>query len=231
MSTGTAVRRTALVTGANRGLGRAVCAALLARGHRVVVAGRDEEAAERAAADLGGGTLAAVLDVTDDKSVRDCLNQVGTVDILVNNAGILADGGTAPDSVPLDLVESHLRVNTLGAWRVSQAFLPGMLERGWGRIVMVSSGVGAFSNGLFAGAPAYAVSKAALNAVTVLLAQVVRDRGVLVNAVNPGKVRTRMYPSAERTPEEAAADIAWAATLPEDGPTGAFLRGRRQIPW
>ncbi|GAA4203631.1 SDR family NAD(P)-dependent oxidoreductase [Streptosporangium oxazolinicum] len=227
----TAVRRTALVTGANRGLGRAVCEALAGLGHRVVVAGRDEREAGRVAAEIGGDTLAVALDVTDDKSARRCRERAGAVDILVNNAGVLLDGGMSPSSVPPELVERHLRVNTVGAWRVSQAFLPDMLERGWGRIVMVSSGTGAFSNGLFTGAPAYSVSKAALNAVTVLLAEETRDRGVLVNAVNPGRVRTRMYPGAERTPEDAAVDIAWAATLPEDGPTGVFLRGRRTIPW
>ncbi|MFG1706556.1 SDR family NAD(P)-dependent oxidoreductase [Nonomuraea sp. M3C6] len=231
MSTPSAVRRTALVTGANRGLGRAVCDALAALGHRVVVAGRHKGSVQRVAAELGGDALAVVLDVTDDESVRRCLEQVETVDILVNNAGVLLDGGTSPASVPLDLVERHFQVNTLGAWRVSQAYLPGMLKQGWGRIVMVSSGVGAFSNGLFAGAPAYSVSKAALNAVTVLLAEEARDCGVLVNAVNPGRVRTRMYPNAEQTPRDAAVDIAWAATLPDDGPTGAFLRSRRRIPW
>ncbi|MGJ6967132.1 SDR family NAD(P)-dependent oxidoreductase [Streptosporangium sp. G11] len=231
MSETTAPRRTALVTGANRGLGRAVCEVLADLGHRVVVAGRDEREAGRVAAEIGGDTLAVALDVTDDKSVRRCRERAGAVDILVNNAGVLLDGGTSPSSVPPDLVERHLRVNTVGAWRVSQAFLPDMLERGWGRIVMVSSGTGAFSNGLFPGAPAYSVSKAALNAVTVLLAGETRDRGVLVNAVNPGRVRTRMYPSAEQTPRDAAVDIAWAATLPEDGPTGTFLRARRPIPW
>ncbi|GHH72048.1 short-chain dehydrogenase [Streptosporangium violaceochromogenes] len=227
----TAKRRTALVTGANRGLGKAVCEALAGLGHRVVVAGRDERGARCVAAEIGGDTVPVALDVTDDGSVRRCRKRVGAVDILVNNAGVLLDGGTSPSSVPLDLVERHLQVNTVGAWRVSQAFLPDMMERGWGRIVMVSSGTGAFSNGLFPGAPAYSVSKAALNAVTVLLAEEARDRGVLVNAVNPGRVRTRMYPNAERTPREAAVDVAWAATLPGNGPTGVFLRGRRPIPW
>lgn len=219
------------MTGGNRGLGSAICAALATRGHRVIVTGREEASAREVAAGLGGDTLAAELDVTDDESVRRCLKRVGPVDILVNNAGILLDAGTSPASVPLDLVERHFQVNTLGAWRVSQAFLPDMLDRGWGRIVMVSSGAGAFSNGLFGGASAYSVSKVALNAVTVLLAEAARGRGVLVNAVNPGKVRTRMFPNAERVPEDAAADIVWAATLAEDGPTGAFLRSRQQIAW
>ncbi|WP_220449418.1 SDR family NAD(P)-dependent oxidoreductase [Nonomuraea longispora] len=227
----TPIRRTALVTGAGRGIGKAVCEALAGLGHRVIAAGRDERGVQRVAAACGDGALAVELDITDGASVRRCFEQVKAVDILVNNAGVLLDGGTSPASVPLELVERHLQVNTLGAWRMSQAFLPGMLARGWGRIVMVSSGAGAFSNGLFAGAPAYAVSKVALNAVTVLLAAEARDRGVLVNAVNPGRVRTRMYPDAEQTPQDAATDVVWAATLPDDGPTGVFLRSRRKIPW
>jgi NAD(P)-dependent dehydrogenase (short-subunit alcohol dehydrogenase family) len=224
-------RRVALVTGANRGLGLAVSAALVELGHDVVLGARDGEAAGAAATALGERAAAVVLDVTDDDSVRDAHRTVGEVDILVNNAGVLLDLGERPCSVPLALVERQLVVNTLGAWRVSQVFLPGMVARGWGRVVMVSSGTGAFSNGLHPGAPGYSVSKAGLNAVTVLLAHETRGSGVLVNAVNPGLVRTRMRPDAEQTPDQAARDIAWAATLPDDGPTGAFLRSRRPIGW
>jgi NAD(P)-dependent dehydrogenase (short-subunit alcohol dehydrogenase family) len=223
--------RVALVTGANRGLGRAVGAGLHAAGHRIVLAARDAAAAAAVAAEMGGRALGVALDVTQEHSVRDARQRIGDVDILVNNAGVLLDAGRTPSTVPLGLVEQELAVNTLGAWRVSQAFLPGMIARGWGRIVMVSSGTGAFSNGLYPGAPGYSVSKAALNAVTVLLAREAYGTGVLVNAVNPGLVRTRMRPDAERSPEEAAADVVWAATLPDDGPTGSFLRSRHPIDW
>lgn len=224
-------RRTALVTGANRGLGLAVSARLLAEGHHVITAARSRAAAEETARRLGPGAVPVVLDVTDDASVRAAHERVGPVDILVNNAGVLLDDGTPPHQVPPQLVADTLAVNTLGALRVSQAFLPGMLERGWGRVVMLSSSTGAFSHGLHAGTPAYAVSKAALNAVTVLLATATRDSGVLVNAVNPGRVRTRMMPGATVEPDEAAADIVWAATLPDAGPHGAFLRARRRTDW
>ncbi|GAA0297082.1 SDR family NAD(P)-dependent oxidoreductase [Streptomyces polychromogenes] len=223
--------RTALVTGANRGLGLAVSRHLLAAGHTVVTAARTHAAAEETARLLGPGARAAVLDVTDEDSVRAARRHIGPVDVLVNNAGVLLDDGTPPDRVPVDRLADTLAVNTLGALRVTQAFLPAMLERGWGRVVMLSSGTGAFSHGLNAATPAYSVSKAALNAVTVLLATATRDRGVLVNAVNPGRVRTRMMPGATTTPDEAAADIAWAATLPDSGPTGAFLRARRPVDW
>ncbi|MGW2425650.1 SDR family NAD(P)-dependent oxidoreductase [Streptomyces sp. NPDC001709] len=224
-------RRTALVTGANRGLGLAVSARLLAEGHDVVVAARRADAARETARRLGPGARPVVLDVTDDDSVRAAHELVGPVDILINNAGVLLDDGRPPHQVPPALVADTFAVNTLGALRVSQHFLPGMLEHGWGRVVMVSSGTGAFSHGLHPGTPAYAVSKAALNAVTVLLATASRDSGVLVNAVNPGRVRTRMMPSATIEPEEAAADIVWAATLPDSGPTGTFLRACRPVAW
>ncbi|WP_410586037.1 SDR family NAD(P)-dependent oxidoreductase [Amycolatopsis sp. lyj-23] len=216
----------ALVTGAGRGIGLAVCRHLADAGFEVVASARHLADAEAA------GTGRAVrLDVTDTGSVAAALEQAGPVDVLVNNAGVLLDAGAPPESVPPELVAETLAVNALGALRVSQAVLPGMFDRGWGRIVMVSSGTGAFSHGLFTGAPAYALSKTALNAVTVLLANSARGRGVLVNAVNPGRVRTRMMPAADGDPATAAADIAWAATLPDDGPTGTFFRSREPIDW
>ncbi|GGO83526.1 SDR family NAD(P)-dependent oxidoreductase [Nonomuraea cavernae] len=227
----TAKTRIALVTGANRGIGRAVSDRLHALGHRVVVTARDPEEAERAAAALGRDARAAVLDVTDEQAPARVRDLVGPVDIMVNNAGIQLDWGHPPSVVPVELVRRQFEVNVLGAWRMCQAFLPGMVERGWGRVVMVSSGTGAFSNGLSARTPGYSVSKTALNALTVLMAAETAGTGVLVNAVNPGQVRTRMRPQADRLPEQAAEDIVWAATLPDDGPSGVFLRGRKETPW
>lgn len=221
----------ALVTGANRGIGLAVCRRLTAQGLEVVVAARRWAAAAAAAEAVGRGATPVALDVTDDNSVAAARDAVGPVDILVNNAGVLLDDGTPPDLVRPALVADTFEVNTLGAWRVSQAFLPAMLDRRWGRIVMLSSGTASFGRGLHAGTPAYTLSKVALNAVTVLLAAAVRDRGVLVNAVNPGRVRTRMMPAASTDPDEAAADVAWVATLPDSGPTGTFFRARRPTDW
>jgi len=224
-------QRIALVTGANRGLGRAVAALLHRQGVQVVLAARDGTQAKEAAEELGRGARAVQLDVTDPDEVLRARDEIGRVDILVSNAGVLLDAGHDPLTVPLELVERTLAVNLVGSWRVAQAFLPGMVERGWGRVVFVSSGTGAFSNGLFTGTPGYSVSKTALNGLTTMLAAQTRGTGVLVNAVNPGPTRTRMMPKAQRSPEESAVDIVHAATLPDDGPTGAFLRGQRQIPW
>jgi NAD(P)-dependent dehydrogenase (short-subunit alcohol dehydrogenase family) len=223
-------QRTALVTGANRGLGRAVAERLGALGIRVVVSARDGSAAA-VAAGLGGRARAVTLDVTSDASVAAAAAEVGEVDILVNNAGVLLDGGYDPLSVPPELVQRTLAVNLLGTWRVTQAFLPGMVKRGWGRVVILSSGTSTFRNGLFAGAPAYSVSKLALNGLTTMLAAQVRDSGVLVNAVNPGMVRTRMMPRATVEPAEAAAGVVAAAMLPDDGPHGRLLRSGTPVEW
>lgn len=225
------VSRTAVVTGANRGLGFAVCARLHELGHRVVVTARRGADAEAAAASIGPDVAALALDVTCPASVAAAAKTSGAVDIVINNAGILLDWGERPSSVSPELAAQHIAVNVLGAWRVSQAFLPGMRARGWGRIVMVTSGTGCFSNGLFTGAPAYSLSKAALNALTVLLAEETKDQGVLVNAVNPGMVRTRMRPDAVQTPEAAADEIVWAATLPDDSRTGTLFRHRKPALW
>ncbi|MGH4024655.1 MAG: SDR family NAD(P)-dependent oxidoreductase [Pseudonocardiaceae bacterium] len=223
--------RTALVTGANRGLGRAIAAALHTAGLQVVVAARDGAQAAAVAAELGPGATAVRLDVTDAASVRHARTAVGAVDVLVNNAGVLPDAGTDPLSVPLDAVERALAVNLLGSWRVSQTFIPAMLQKGWGRVVMVSSGTASFATGMFARAPGYSASKVALNAITVMLAEQTRGCGVLVNAVNPGRVRTRMMPAAERCAQAGAMDVVRAALLPDDGPTGAFLRGDGELAW
>jgi NAD(P)-dependent dehydrogenase (short-subunit alcohol dehydrogenase family) len=218
-----ATNRRVLVTGANRGLGAAVADLMRERGYDVVRGVRDPVVAAE--------TGSVHLDVTDAGSVSRAAREVGPIDVLVNNAGILVPSPQSPLAVPIDLVRGHLEVNALGAWRVSQAFAPGMARRGWGRIVMVSSGTGAFGNGLQQGLSAYAVSKVALNALTVMLAAELAGTGVLVNAVNPGLVRTRMRPDAERTAPAAAADVVWAATLGDDGPTGGFFRGDRRIEW
>lgn len=228
------MERTALVTGANRGLGRAVAARLHRQGLRVLVGARDGTEAAEVAAAFGaasaGSARGIALDVTDPDGVHDAARR-HEVDVLVSNAGVLLDSGGDPLGVSLQAVEETLRVNVIGSWRVLQAFVPGMVARGWGRVVLVSSGTGAFSNGLFTGAPGYSLSKTAVNGLTTMVAAQTLGTGVLVNAVSPGPTRTRMMPHATQSPEQAAIDVAWAATLPDDGPTGAFLRRRAVVPW
>jgi NAD(P)-dependent dehydrogenase (short-subunit alcohol dehydrogenase family) len=197
----------------------------------VVVAARDGGQARQTAAELGADVRWCPLDVVDPVSVKQAAAAVGQVDVLVCNAGVLLDGGSDPLSVPLALVEQTLQVNLIGSWRVIQEFVPPMISRGWGRVVLISSGTTAeFGGSLFAGAPGYSLSKSGLNGLTSMLAAQTAGTGVLVNAVNPGRVRTRMMPTQQTPPEAVARFIADAATLPEDGPTGQFLTDRRARP-
>jgi NAD(P)-dependent dehydrogenase (short-subunit alcohol dehydrogenase family) len=230
--------RVALVTGANRGIGRAIAGGLALGGLTVLFTARQPEQAAAAAAPLARQGLAVAaqsLDVTDPASVAAIAAWVaaeyGRLDVLVNNAGAYYDEDQAAISADLAIVQAALEVNLLGPWRLCQAFVPLMQRQRYGRIVNVSSGGGAFAEAA-AGTPAYSVSKAGLNMLTVKLAAELVGSGVLVNAACPGWVRTAMGgPGAPRSPEEGADTPLWLATLPADGPSGGFFRDRQRIPW
>ena len=226
--------RTAIVTGGNRGIGLETCRQVAESGMRVVLAARDPEKGEDAARKLREGGLDVTseqLDVADSQSVEDCVRRLGDtdteIDVLVNNAGVYPTEGVF--SLSEETLVMALGVNTVGPFRICRALVPGMVQRGYGRVVNVSSGGGSFGEGL--GPAAYAVSKAALNALTVKVSQAVHG-DVKVNAVCPGWVRTDMGGfGAPRSPEEAAATLVWLATLPADGSNGGFFRDREPIPW
>lgn len=220
--------RRALITGANRGIGRALAQRLVEEGLEVLVAGRDEASIREAADELGATPLK--LDVRDPAGVAKAPEKTGPVHVLVNNAAIL-DEGQDPITEDEERIAGLLDTNLLGAWRLCRAYVPGMLAADWGRIVNVSSGAGSFAGGLWPAAPAYSVSKAALNALTVVLADRLSDTNIKVNAADPGTVGTRMAPYAARTPEQAAEHLAALALLPDDGPTGGFFHEGRPEPW
>ncbi len=226
---------TALVTGANRGIGLEVCRQLASQGLRVLLTGRSAPAVSDAAKSPSSAGLhlrGEVLDVASLESVLACASRLEArgehVDVLVNNAGIYPDGDLL--SIASEVLTETMAINFYGALWTSRVWMPAMIRRGYGRIVNVTSGYGSFSEGL-AGPPAYAISKAALNALTVRLAAEARG-DVKVNAACPGWVRTRMGGSAApRSVEQGADTIVWLATLPADGPSGALFRSRRQVGW
>jgi NAD(P)-dependent dehydrogenase (short-subunit alcohol dehydrogenase family) len=213
----------ALVSGANRGIGLEVARELARDGHRVLAGTRSLDAI----GDTGGLDITPVqLDVTDPASIA-ALPLDDSLEVLVNNAGVYPPGRAS--EIDLDEAEETWQINALGAWRLAVAAIPHM-GRG-SRIVNVSSGAGSLET-MDATYPAYNVSKAAMNAITRVLAADLRGRGILVNSVCPGWVRTDMGgPGATRSVEEGAASVLWAARLGPDGPTGGFYRDGNPVPW
>ncbi len=230
--------RIALVTGANRGIGLEVCRQLAERNFIVLLTSRDGAKAKTAAEKLSaaGRVEPVALDVADPESIKKAAQEVASryqhLDVLVNNAGINYDTWETAENADISgTVMETIRTNLLGPWRVCQAFLPLLRKSRAGRIVNVSSEAGSLAS-MSAGPPAYQVTKAALNALTRTLAGELRSAHILVNSVCPGWVATEMGgASAPRSVSEGAAGIVWAATLPENGPTGGFFRDGKPLPW
>jgi NAD(P)-dependent dehydrogenase (short-subunit alcohol dehydrogenase family) len=231
-------QRIALVTGGNRGIGFEVCRQLGAVGLHVILTARDSMKGRESVAQLHAGGATGEfhqLDVTNEASIRTLATfvrtQFGGVDVLINNAAVYPDEGRSVLEVALETFRTTMETNVYGPLRLCQVFVPLMRAHGYGRIVNVSSGGGQLT-GMTDDTPAYRMSKAALNALTCMVANAVGSADILVNAVCPGWVRTAMGgPSAPRTVEQAAGTIVWLATLPAGGPTGGFFRDRQPIPW
>ncbi|MBC8367734.1 SDR family oxidoreductase [bacterium] len=230
--------RRALVTGGNKGIGLAACRGLAKLGCQVFLGSRDEIRGREALEALRSEGLEVellILDVQDEASIDSAYEAIkaktGGLDILVNNAAVYIDEGERALDVDIAKIRETLESNFYGPLMLCRTFLPGMIERGHGRVVNLSSGMGQLS-GMGAGSAAYRLSKTALNATTRILAAEVEHPDVKVNAMCPGWVRTDMGgASAHRSPEEGADTILWLATLPEDGPSGGLFRDREPIPW
>lgn len=223
-----------LVTGANRGIGLEVAHQLAARGHTVYLGCRDITAGTIAAESLKGAVRVLQLDVSSPESVRSAAREFASrenaLDVLINNAGIIHDGDSDITTMNPELIERTMRTNTFGALRTSQAFLPLLRKSRQPRIINMSSGGGQLSEGLETWAPAYCISKTALNGVTVQLAGALPD--FAVNSVCPGWVRTDMGgPSAPRDVQQGAETVVWLATEAPQDLTGRFLRDRKDLPW
>ncbi len=239
-------KKVALVTGGNRGIGFAISKQLALQGISVIIGSRDirqGDEAEKSIASLEGTTTtkttvyALALDVTNQESVDKLASTIhskfGKLDILVNNAGVLLDETSLPSKTGLQIVRATLETNLIGAWRLCQSFVPMMKRNNYGRIVNISSGAGALATiqeSLYA--PAYSLSKASLNVLTMMFANELRGTNILVNAVDPCWVRTDMGGSnAPRSVEEGADTAVWLATLPDRGPIGGFFFDRKRIEW
>ncbi len=223
-------QRVALVTGANRGLGFEVCRQLGERGWRVFLGARNYEKGEAAARRIGGDVSPVALDVADPDAPFRLAAAIGPVDVLIINAGVHYDTFEGALNADWRIVREAFETNVFGAWRMTQAFAPEMRASGWGRVVNVSSGAGSLAS-MAAGTPAYSASKAALNALTRVVAGELAGTGVLVNAVYPGWVATDMGGAGGRPVEAGAKSILWAVDLPDDGPTGGFFRDGRPVAW
>ncbi|WP_434722219.1 SDR family NAD(P)-dependent oxidoreductase [Mesorhizobium sp. RIZ17] len=226
--------KVAFVTGGNRGIGLETARQLAELGFTVLIGVRDLAKGEVAAKRLGGKVEAIALDVAAPEAAARAAAEVerrfGRLDILVNNAAIHYDPSARALRPDWTVIREAFETNVFGAWRVAAAFAPLLAASGRGRLVNVSSEGGSLAS-MGAGAPAYSTSKATLNALTRILAAELRGAGVLVNSICPGWVATDMGGPGGRPVAQGAAGIVWAATLPDDGPTGGFFRDGKRLPW
>jgi NAD(P)-dependent dehydrogenase (short-subunit alcohol dehydrogenase family) len=230
----------AVVTGANKGIGKEIARQLAGAGLTVYIGSRDAARGERAVEEIGGDARLLVLDVTDAANIADAACRVDTLDILVNNAGISGDG-TTPDREDVDAFRRIYETNVFGVVAVTNAFLPALRRSAHPRIVNISSGTGSLTwangpqfphRGTYA---AYRSSKGALNALTVYYAHSLADDGIKVNALAPGLRRTDLNVTAAASdgdPAEAAARAVRLALLPDGGPSGEFFSwDGTPVPW
>ena len=228
-------KKIALVTGANKGIGLEVARQLAKRGFHVVLTARKKSQGEKAAASIGEAASFIEMDVSKRDSIQKAAQEFKKhfdhLDVLVNNAGILLDDSDPILKTKPETMIETFTTNTLGPLMVAQAFAPFLEKSSSPRIVNVSSGEGAL-NSMGSYAPAYSISKAALNAVTRQLSAGLRSKNISVNSGCPGWVRTDMGgSSAPRSVEEGADNIVWLATDAPQKLTGEFLEDRERVSW
>jgi NAD(P)-dependent dehydrogenase (short-subunit alcohol dehydrogenase family) len=232
-----------LITGVSRemGLGFETAKQMVEKGYRVLITARDFKKVKELADKINVAAMA--LDVTDDQSVAELAaeidKQFGKLDVLINNAGAFYDQGGEPLAADMQFIKDAFDTNLFGAWRMAKAFVPLLKKSESGRVVNVSSGTGSFSDPIWnlsdnqSNVPVYGITKLALNGLTVKLARQLKDSKIKVNSVCPGFTAT--YPGTEewgaRPVSEGAKSIVWAATIPDNGPSGGFFRDGQPISW
>ena len=236
-------KKIVLITGVSRemGLGYEIAKKFKSNNYQVIITARDFEKVKELADKIDVTPLQ--LDICNEESVNQLANEIemqfGKLDILINNAATNFDFGGQPLSSDLEVVKSTLETNLIGTWRMAKAFVPLLKKSESGRLVNVGSGAGSFSNpelGLFTNPgnfPVYGITKAALNALTVKLALELKDTKIKVNSACPGLVATypRMAETGAKPVSEGAESIFWAATIPDDGPSGGFFRNGIVLGW
>lgn len=240
------MNQTVLITGAGSGIGADVARQLAADGYSVLITARDPGKAQASAESITAGDVRALpvgLDVADAAAVQAAYDAVaadpGRLDVLVNNAAAYVDWGELASAADLEAAQAVLQTNLMGAWRMTNAFLPLLRASEHPRVVHVSSGAGSHGDDGFGltrrqgAAATYGISKAALNALTATQAAEFASTPIMVNAVCPGLTAT--YPGAEamgaRPLVDGAASVVWAVTLPDDGPRGGLFRDGQPLPW
>lgn len=227
--------RVAMVTGANRGIGLEISRQLARAGARVLMVAREAAEGQEAVDRLTAEGLTVELRVADLAQETDIerlfAEHEGPLHLLVNNAGVIDQAVPTWEEAVADW-DRVMTINLRAPFLMCRAFVPRMIQSGWGRIINVSSGMGTYGGGLDGGFAAYRVSKAGLNALTRNLAADLEAQPILVNAMCPGWVRTRMGGDrAPRTVEQGAQTARFLATLPDDGPRGLLFRDQEVIPW
>lgn len=223
-----------LITGATRGIGFAAAGQLVARGAQVIIGSRDGQRAAEAAAQVGSGTTGVALDITNqasvDAAVKEITQQFGRLDVLANNSAILLDHYQSLLDLKPEVLLETLNTNVVGTLRVSQAFAPLLARSSAPRIINVSSGAGSLSGVSQAWAPAYCISKTAMNMLTQQLSIALPE--VMVNSMCPGWCRTEMGGiNAPRSPGEGADTLTWLALEAPHDLRGKFIKDRAVIPW
>ena len=230
-------RRVAVVSGANRGIGKEIARQLAEKGLHVILTARRESLGREACAEMQNDGLSVSffpLDVTSDESVASLAGylrrEFGRLDVLVNNAGVALDKWVPALEGTMEQFLMTYETNVFGVLRMCRALIPIMREGGYGRVINLSSNLGSMEK-IGGRTIAYRTSKTAVNAITRVIAAELTGGDILVNSMCPGRVKTELGGAdAPRTPEEAADTAIWLATLPPGGPTGGFFQDRKPFP-